>query len=46
LAWEAAGKGPSQRQVEARLAHLDAQPRGCTTIAEFLAAGGSIYREP
>jgi len=43
--WTSAGKGPSLKQVVARLTHADGQPRGHTTIDSFLAAGGSIYRE-
>lgn len=35
----------TRRQYEARRAHLAQQPKGCATIAEFLAAGGVIYRE-
>ena len=44
-AWSAVGRGPSRNQVIARLTHLAEQPMGCSTVAEFLAAGGTIYRE-
>jgi hypothetical protein len=43
--WRQHGHGPSQRQIERRMAHIDASPRGCETIEQWIAAGGSIYRE-
>jgi len=43
--WEAAGRGPSLKQRIARLEHAERQPMGCTSVEEFLAAGGKIYRE-
>lgn len=36
----------TRRQVEARRKHVESQPRGCPTVEAFIAAGGSIYREP
>lgn len=43
--WVVNGGGPSLAQVEARRAHVEAQPKGCVSVAEFIAKGGVIYRE-
>lgn len=43
--WVSSGYN-SQEIVEQRATHVARQPKGCATVEEFLAAGGTIYREP
>lgn len=43
--WRQHGHGPSQRQIERRMEHIDRQPIGHATVEQFLKAGGTIYRE-
>lgn len=43
--WMRHGSGPNKAQVEARTAHLAAQPKGCDSVEQFLASGGTVYRE-
>lgn len=43
--WEKHGWGASKAQIAERRAHIAKQPRGCKTVEEFLAAGGTILKE-
>lgn len=46
-AYIASGCGPTKAEVERRLQRLnEPRPKGCTSVEEWLAAGGAIYREP
>lgn len=40
------GFGANRRLIEQRVAHIAQQPKGCATVDEFIAAGGSVYTEP
>lgn len=39
------GFGASRLLIDARRAHVASQPKGCKTVEEFLAAGGTVYKE-
>ena len=45
LAFVEHGTGPSRTQVLARRRHAESQPQGAQSVAEYLARGGTIYRE-
>lgn len=44
-AYAAHGRSPSKADIAARIAHAARQPKGATSVADFLARGGVIWRE-
>jgi hypothetical protein len=44
--WASHGYTVTEKQAEARKAHLAQQPRGCASVEDFIRAGGQIYVEP